>query len=117
MAQTITLRAQGMADRREARLSSPLSLRDSRYFISPAWPAAIQAGKCSSSGKSRTGAIPASSNPASWAEVFTSSESEGMGLNHQCRARLRLRDGRYTSLEAVMQDTARGVGRRHPVFG
>src|SRR2546430_6025760 len=64
MAQTITLRAHGATFPNDARLSSPLSLRASRYFISPAWPAAIQAGKCSRSPASVAGAIPDRSNPA-----------------------------------------------------
>jgi len=55
---------------KDARFSRPCSSRASRYFISPAWPAATQAGKCSSSGKSRTGAIPARSNPVSSAKLL-----------------------------------------------
>jgi len=71
MAQTTTLLAQGAADRNEARFNSPASSRASMYFISPAWPAAIHWGKCCSSENSRTGAIPASSKPASLAACFT----------------------------------------------
>src|SRR4030095_7343201 len=73
MAQTMTLRAQSTLDRKDARFSSPASLRASRYFISPAWPCAIQRGKEFNSGKSRTGAIPAKSKPADLAVSFTNS--------------------------------------------
>src|SRR5277367_6307356 len=70
MAQTITLRAQGATRASVARFSSPASLRDSMYFISPCFPSAIQAGKTSSSPKSRTGAMPQRSNPASRAHCL-----------------------------------------------
>src|SRR5579863_5142269 len=74
MAQTITLFAQGAAWESEARLSAPSSLRASRYFISPALPAAIHEGKCLSSGESLTGAMPERSKPASAAAFLTQVE-------------------------------------------
>src|SRR6266852_3954281 len=70
----MTLRAQGNADFREARRSRPVSSRDSRYFISPARPAAIHSGKRASSGNSWTEEMPARSNPASREERLMKSE-------------------------------------------
>src|SRR6185312_8422818 len=60
-------RTQGAAFVADARRSSPDSVRDSRYFISPARPASTHSIKAPSSGISslRIGAIPARSNPAS----------------------------------------------------
>src|SRR5579872_3576470 len=75
MAQTITVRAHGMVEFSEARFNFPFSLRASKYFMSPACPAAIHCGNRASSGKSRTGAMPANSKPASRADSFTSAES------------------------------------------
>src|SRR5579862_1281483 len=72
MAHTITLFAQGAAWESEARLSSPSSLRASRYFISPPLPAAIHEGKCLSSGESATGAMPERSKPAPAADCLIS---------------------------------------------
>src|SRR5260370_18333797 len=74
MAQTITLRAHGNADFREAGRRLPASSRDSRYFISPAWPAAIHSGKWASSGNSWTEEMPARSNPTARAECLMKSE-------------------------------------------
>src|SRR5579859_749211 len=71
MAQTTTLLAQGATRLSEPRLSSPCASRASIYFISPARPAAIQAGKCLSSAVSAAGAMPARSNPASLAARWT----------------------------------------------
>src|SRR6266852_5213996 len=70
----MTLRAQGNADFREARRSRPVSSRDSRYFISPARPAAIHSGKRASSGNSWTEATPARSNPTLAADRLMKSE-------------------------------------------
>src|SRR5712691_4713236 len=78
MAQTITLLDHGTAVFRDARLRRPWSSRAAIYFISPAFPAAIQSGKYSSSPKSRTGAMPARSKPAWFAARFTKSEIWGM---------------------------------------
>src|SRR2546425_6268272 len=94
MAHTITLRAQGTADRREARLRCPASSRASMYFISPARPAAIHAGKWSSSGKSRTGAIPARSKPALRAACLMSA---GICLEEPIALRDGLRSEEHTS--------------------
>src|SRR5882757_780345 len=71
MAQTTTLRAHGATLASDARFRSPLSLQASRYFISPARPAAIHVGKCSSSGESEAGAIPDRSKPACSAARLT----------------------------------------------
>src|SRR5579864_9369957 len=68
----MTLSAQGATTRRDSRFNRPASSRASRYFISPACPWAIHCGKYASSSKSRTGAMPAKSNPASCAARFTS---------------------------------------------
>src|SRR5713101_1565745 len=70
----MTLRAQGNAVFKEARRRLPASSRDSRYFISPAWPTAIHSGKRASSGKSWTEEMPARSNPAARAECLMKSE-------------------------------------------
>src|SRR6266849_4107562 len=70
MAHTITLRAQGATRASVARLSSPVSSRACMYFISPCFPSAIQAGKTCNSPKSRTGAMPQRSNPASRADCL-----------------------------------------------
>src|SRR5258705_11741256 len=75
----MTLRAQGNADLSEARRRLPASSRDSRYFISPARPAAIHSGKRASSGKSWTEATPARSNPAARAERLIKSEMRVAG--------------------------------------
>src|SRR5580700_5551034 len=93
MAQTTTLRAHGAACPSDARFNRPCSSRASRYFISPAWPAAIQRGKNSNSGESSTGATPTSSNPASVAASVTAaliSEAESMideSENQNCSIR------------------------------
>src|SRR6266566_6789151 len=79
MAQTITLRAQGNAEFKEARRSWPASSRDSRYFISPARPAEIHSGKRASSGYCCTEAIPARSKPASAAHCFIDAASSVRG--------------------------------------
>src|SRR5581483_8764740 len=71
MAQTITLLAHGATRESEARFRLPSSSRDAMYFISPAYPAAIHSEKCSSSRESVAGAIPARSNPAPVAALFT----------------------------------------------
>src|SRR6266849_528987 len=73
MAQTITLRAQGATRAREDRFRPPWSSRASRYFISPAWPAAIHSGKWLSSGASAAGAMPTRSKPLASAARFTMS--------------------------------------------
>jgi hypothetical protein len=65
MAHTITLRAQGATRSSDTRLSCPVSSRASMYLISPCFPSAIHAGKTRNSAKSRTGAMPQRSNPAS----------------------------------------------------
>src|SRR5215467_9591903 len=70
MAQTITLRAHGATLARDARFNDPCSSRASRYFISPACPAAIHLGKWLSSGESVAGAMPQRSKPAVWAARF-----------------------------------------------
>src|SRR5215475_2068799 len=69
----MTLRAQGAATLSEERLRRPSSARASRYFMSPAWPASIQARKWASSSNSRTGAMPERSKPVSWAARLTRS--------------------------------------------
>src|SRR5215470_3656222 len=69
----MTLRAHGNTEPSEARRKFPASSRDSRYFISPARPAAIQSGKRANSGKLPTAAIPESSNPASRAALLIAS--------------------------------------------
>ncbi len=71
MAQTITLRAQGTAERKDARFRLPAWSRFSRYCISPACPAAIHSGETAEFRKVRTGAMPASSKPASFAVCLT----------------------------------------------
>src|SRR5882762_1776752 len=62
-------RTQGAVLLADARCRSPASVRFSRYFISPAWPASTHWTKASNSGRSslRTGAMPARSKPASMA--------------------------------------------------
>src|SRR5438309_7536133 len=71
MPHTITLLHHGATRDSEARLRSPCWSRASMYFISPARPAAIHAGKCSSSLASAAGAIPARLNPALAAAFLT----------------------------------------------
>src|ERR1039457_1205697 len=65
MAHTTTLRAQGATRDSDARLSLPALSRPSMYFISPCFPSAIHSGNTCNSAKSRTGAMPQRSNPAS----------------------------------------------------
>src|ERR1700722_14610332 len=80
MAQTTTLFAHGATRVRDARLRSPCSSTAARYFISPAWPAAIHSGKCLSSGASDAGAMPARSKPASSAARLTMTFTLSMEL-------------------------------------
>src|SRR5271157_2521096 len=70
MAHTTTLRAQGATRASDARLSFPVSSRASIYFIWPCFPSAIHGGKTCNSPKSRTGAMPQRSNPASRAHCL-----------------------------------------------
>src|SRR5690349_10851107 len=87
MAQTTTDFAHGATAAKEARFSSPDSARDSRYFISPACPAAIHSGKYSSSGKRATAATPERSKPAPAAACFTRSVMEAVGKRQLARLR------------------------------
>src|SRR5579864_89170 len=117
MAQTITLCAQGAAILTDSRFNCPASSRASRYFISPAWPAAIHCGKYASSSKSRTGEIPARSNPATRAARLMNEEISCIECIGRESAADRLVSG-YTGAgqKSGFEKEPPGLNKRHYFF-